>query len=83
MVQIGSYECFGEDEKNTNNFLLTPAQLSEETIRYSVVTSSPLQLYAIRKKDFYEYLSDRARIEFLKFIRIYPPDKDLRRFHLE
>jgi hypothetical protein len=43
----------------------------------------PLECYTIRKRDFYEYLDDVARKQFLKYIRQYPRDKELRRFYFE
>lgn len=43
----------------------------------------PLECYAIRKKDFYEYIDDITRKQFLKYVRAYPSDKDLRRFYYE
>ena len=43
----------------------------------------PLECYCIKKKDFYEYLSDITKKQFLKYIRAFPKDKDLRRFYYE
>lgn len=43
----------------------------------------PLECYCIKKKDFYEYIDDITRKQFLKYIRQYPKDKDLRRFYFE
>lgn len=43
----------------------------------------PLECYCVRKKDFYEYIDDVTKKHFLKYLRSYPKDKELRRFYFE
>jgi hypothetical protein len=62
---------------------MNPAQIAQRLLPYSVVSCMPLECYAIRKKDFYEYIDDITRKQFLKYLRQYPKDKDLRRFYFE
>jgi hypothetical protein len=42
MVELGTYDSFGEDIKNASNFMLSSIQLVELPISYSVVTSTPI-----------------------------------------
>ena len=48
-----------------------------------MISSQPLECYCIAKTDFYEYISDVTRKQFLKYLRSYPHDKELRRFYFE
>jgi len=83
LTELGQYECFGEDYDVVSNFLLNPAQIGQRLLPYTVISCMPLECYTVRKKDFYEYIDYVTRKQFLKYIRKYPEDKDLRRFYFE
>ena len=83
VTELGLYECFGEDIDMISNSMLTPEQISSKPLPYSVISSMPLECYSLRKKDFYEYISDTIRKSFLKYLKPYPKDQDLRRFYYE
>ena len=61
LAELGKYECFGENYDTVKNFLLSPTQISERHLTYSVISSIPLECYSIRKRDFYEYIDDITR----------------------
>lgn len=48
-----------------------------------MISCQPLECYCIGKSDFYEYISDVTRKQFLKYLRSYPSDTELRRFYFE
>lgn len=50
---------------------------------YSVVSTTPLECFCLKKHEFYEYIGDVARKAFMKYLRVYPSDGDLRRFYHE
>ncbi len=43
----------------------------------------PLEYYSLRKVDFYEYIDDVVRKNFIQYLKRYPNDEDLRRFYYE
>ena len=78
MGVLGPYECFGEDYKNCSNLLLPKDELVKSIVPYSSVTVMPSEFYAIKKRDFFEYIDDVTRKSFMYFIRRYPSDFELR-----
>eukprot|EP00347_Sterkiella_histriomuscorum_P000850 403374282 len=83
LTELGQYECFGEDSEVLSSTVITPYDISQRQLPYSVISSQPLECYCIGKTDFYEYISDVTRKQFLKYLRTYPTDKELRRFYFE
>jgi len=49
--------------------LLGPQQLSNKAVPYSAVAALPIETYAIRKRDFYEYINDKTKKSFMKYLR--------------
>jgi len=83
LTELGQYECFGDDADTVSNFVLGANEIAKKQLPYSVISSQPLECYCIGKTDFYEYISDVTRKQFLKYLRSYPRDKELRRFYFE
>jgi hypothetical protein len=52
-------------------------------VPYSIISATPIEFYSLRKNDFYEYLDERQRKQFQKYIKVYPKDSDLRRHYFE
>ena len=78
LAELGQYESFGEDYEYTSNSMLTPAMLCQQKMNYASVSTMPVELYKIKKTDFYEYLDDKVRKKFMIYLRRYPRDYELR-----
>ena len=83
LAELGQYESFGEEYSSLSNFMLTPYDLSMSEISYTAISSLPAECYKIRKKDFYEYIDDKTKKQFLMNMRNYPSDFDLRSVYYE
>lgn len=83
LAELGQYESFGEEYSSLSNFMLTPYDLSMSEISYTAISSLPAECYKIRKKDFYEYIDDKTKKQFLMNMRNYPSDFDLRSAYYE
>jgi hypothetical protein len=47
-------------------------------VPYASISSLPIECFRIRKVDFYEYIDDKTRKQFMNYIRRFPSDYDLR-----
>lgn len=70
------------DELNTGDSFAEYACLLREPISYSVITAIPSEIYSIDLDDF-ALLGKEFAESFLRFSKMIPEDKDLRRAYIE
>lgn len=63
--------------------MLNPAELSYKEINYTAISSTPVTCFSIKKLDFYEYVDDKTRKQFMNNMRRYHTDFDLRSEYYE
>ena len=83
LTELGQYECFGEEYKSVSNFMLNPGELIKKEVPYTAISSMQVECYCIKKKDFYEYIDDKTRKQFMIYMWRYPRDYELRSAYYE
>ena len=83
LTELGQYECFGEHYQSVSNFMLNPGELSKKEVPYTAISSMPVECFCIKKKDFYEYIDDKTRKQFMIYMRRFPRDYELRSAYYE
>ena len=73
ITEIGRYQCFGE-------YNLTAAK---EVEPFTVISITPCEVFFVERTKFCEFLAKSAFETFIKNMREYPSDTQIRRFYYE